>query len=74
MGGEDSEAVGLTAAVVVTGLMAAPHGSQTRMQVGSPTDGVTIGVVMATITLVAACVLPAWRASRLDPNVVLKAE
>ena len=41
-----------------------------------PTDGVTIGVVMGTITLVAAiaCVLPAWRASRLDPNVVLKAE
>ena len=41
-----------------------------------PTDGVTIGVVMGTIMVVAAiaCVFPAWRASRLDPNVVLKAE
>jgi len=30
--------------------------------------------VIVTITLVAAgaCWLPAWRASRLDPNVVLK--
>ena len=35
----------------------------------------TIGVI-ATMTLVAAaaCWLPAWRASRLDPNVVLRDE
>jgi predicted permease len=39
-----------------------------------PTDGTTVAVVVATIALVAAvaCWLPAWRASRLDPNVVLK--
>ena len=39
-----------------------------------PTDTVTIVAVVATITLVAAiaCVLPAWRASRVDPNVVLR--
>ncbi|MBY0493038.1 MAG: FtsX-like permease family protein [Cyanobacteria bacterium] len=39
-----------------------------------PTDAVTIVAVVATITLVAAiaCVLPAWRASRVDPNVVLR--
>jgi ABC-type lipoprotein release transport system permease subunit len=32
--------------------------------------------VIVTITLVAAgaCWLPAWRASRLDPNVVLKTD
>ena len=41
-----------------------------------PTDAPTMAVVIATIAVVAAiaCVLPAWRASRLDPIVVLKAE
>ena len=39
-----------------------------------PTDPVTMAGVVATITLVAAvaCSLPAWRASRVDPNVVLR--
>jgi predicted permease len=39
-----------------------------------PTDGVTVAGVVGTITLVAAvaCWVPAWRASRLDPNVVLR--
>jgi predicted permease len=39
-----------------------------------PTDPVTLVAVVATITLVAAvaCWLPAWRASKLDPNVVLR--
>jgi ABC-type antimicrobial peptide transport system permease subunit len=39
-----------------------------------PTDAVTIALVIATITAVAvvASWLPAWRASRLDPNVVLR--
>jgi predicted permease len=41
-----------------------------------PTDTLTIAFVMATITAVAvvASWLPAWRASRLDPNVVLRDE
>jgi ABC-type antimicrobial peptide transport system permease subunit len=41
-----------------------------------PTDLVTIAFVLATITAVAAIAswLPAWRASRLDPNVVLRDE
>jgi predicted permease len=41
-----------------------------------PTDPITLIGVVATISLVAAiaCWLPAWRASRLDPNVVLRAE
>ena len=41
-----------------------------------PTDAPTLAAVIATITLVAAvaCWLPAWRASRLDPNIVLREE
>jgi putative ABC transport system permease protein len=41
-----------------------------------PTDPTTLAAVIMTITLIAAaaCWLPAWRASRLDPNVVLKAD
>jgi hypothetical protein len=39
-----------------------------------PTDPGTLGAVTSTIAIVAglACGLPAWRASRLDPNVVLR--
>ena len=41
-----------------------------------PTDPATIGVVVGTIATVAlvACGFPAFRASRLDPNVVLRDE
>jgi putative ABC transport system permease protein len=41
-----------------------------------PADPTTLAAVIMTIALVAAeaCWLPAWRASRLDPNVVLKAD
>jgi ABC-type antimicrobial peptide transport system permease subunit len=41
-----------------------------------PTDTATIAFVIAAITAVAvvASWLPAWRASRLDPNVVLRDE
>jgi len=40
----------------------------------APTDTATLGIVILTITVVAAvaCWLPAWRASRLDPNAVLR--
>jgi putative ABC transport system permease protein len=41
-----------------------------------PTDAATMAGVVATMLAVAAvaCWLPGWRASRLDPNVVLKAD
>jgi hypothetical protein len=39
-----------------------------------PTDVSTVAVVTATMIFVAAvaCLLPAWRASRLDPNAMLR--
>lgn len=63
-------AMGLAGALVVNRLMASLlFGVQ-------PTDLVTMVVVVATIAAVAlvASWLPAWRASRLDPNVVLRNE
>jgi len=41
-----------------------------------PTDAATMAAVIVTITIVAtiACWLPAWRASQLDPNVVLRTD
>jgi predicted permease len=41
-----------------------------------PADGVTVAIAVPLIVGIAAlaCWVPAWRASRLDPNVVLHAE
>jgi predicted permease len=63
-------AIGLAGAVAVNRLIGSLlYGVQ-------PTDPATIALVIATITVVAAAAswLPAWRASRLDPNVVLRDE
>ena len=63
-------AIGLAGALAVNRLIASLlFGVQ-------PTDIATIAFVIATITAVAvvASWLPAWRASRLDPNVVLRDE
>jgi predicted permease len=63
-------AIGLVGALAVNRLIA------TLLFGVPPTDAVTIGFVIATITAVAvvASWLPAWRASRLDPNIVLRDE
>jgi ABC-type antimicrobial peptide transport system permease subunit len=63
-------AIGLAGALAVNRLIASLlFGVQ-------PTDIVTIAFVISTITAVAvvASWMPAWRASRLDPNVVLRDE
>jgi predicted permease len=63
-------AIGLIGAFGLTRLM-------TSLLFGvPPTDTATLSSVIAVIAMVAllACVLPAWRASRLDPNAVLRAE
>ncbi|MCC6368452.1 MAG: ABC transporter permease [Bryobacterales bacterium] len=63
-------AIGLASALAVNRLIASLlFGVQ-------PTDTVTISLVIATIAAVAvvASWLPAWRASRLDPNIVLRDE
>ena len=42
----------------------------------TPTDPLTLAIVAGVIAVVAAaaCIIPAWRATRVDPLVVLKAE
>jgi ABC-type antimicrobial peptide transport system permease subunit len=67
----------LTAIGVVAGLAAALGVNRLLASLlfgVQPTDPITLVAVTATIVLVAAtaCGLPAWRASRLDPNVVLR--
>ncbi len=62
--------IGLAAALALTRLIASLlFGVQ-------PTDPSTMAGVVASIMLVAAlaCAIPAWRASRLDPNAVLRAD
>jgi predicted permease len=62
--------IGLAGAVAVNRLIASLlFGVQ-------PTDTVTIALVIALITTVAVAAswLPAWRASRVDPNIVLRDE
>ena len=62
--------VGVAGAVGVNRLMA------TLLFGVRPTDPATFAAVISTIALVAAvaCWLPAWRASRVDPNIVLRAD
>jgi ABC-type antimicrobial peptide transport system permease subunit len=69
----------LTAAGVVIGLVAAFGLSRVLASLlfrVAPTDPSTSLVVIATMTLVGtlASSIPAWRASRVDPSIVLRAE
>jgi predicted permease len=73
------QGLGLTAMGLVAGLAGALALSRllTALLFGvAPSDPATLAAVMTTITGVAAvaCLLPAWRASRVDPIVVLREE
>jgi predicted permease len=63
-------AIGIGGAVAGNRLMA------TLLFDVEPTDAATLAAVSATIVLVAvgACWMPAWRASRLDPNAILRTD
>jgi putative ABC transport system permease protein len=74
-----TEGLQLTAVGAVAGLVGAlaTNHVMTSMLFGvRPTDSLTIVAVMVTIAAVGvlACWLPAFRASRVDPNVVLRSE
>jgi putative ABC transport system permease protein len=62
--------VGLFAALGLTRLLT------TLLFEVQPADPMTLAIVIPSIVVIAAvaCWFPAWRASRLDPNVVLRAE
>jgi ABC-type antimicrobial peptide transport system permease subunit len=69
----------LTAAGIIAGLAGALALNRIMASLlfgVQPTDPATLAAVTATIALVAvlACWLPAFRASRLDPVVVLRGE
>jgi putative ABC transport system permease protein len=73
------QGLGLTAAGLVVGVAGAL--ALTRLMTAllfgvGPSDPATLAAVMATIAGVAAlaCIVPAWRASRVDPIVVLREE
>jgi len=74
-----SEGLRLTAAGIIAGSASALFLNQLLASLlfgVRPSDAATFAMAIPGIGLVAliACLLPAWRASRLDPNVVLRAE
>jgi predicted permease len=74
-----SEGLRLTAAGVIAGAASALFVNRllASLLFGiGPSDATTFALAIPGIALVTliACVLPAWRASRLDPNVVLRSE
>jgi ABC-type antimicrobial peptide transport system permease subunit len=65
---------GLGIAAGLAGALALNHFVASLLFGVEPMDATTLGAVVPTIAAVAAvaCWIPAWRAARLDPNVVLR--
>jgi predicted permease len=74
--GQGLTMTGIGAAAGLAGTFALGRLVQSLLFGVQPTDPSTIAGVVATIAAVAAlaCLLPAWRASRVDPVVVLRDE
>lgn len=68
--------VGLGLSVGLAGAYATGSWLRGQLFGVQPTDGATYGGVLACLVLaaLAACVIPAWRAARVDPAVALRAE
>jgi ABC-type antimicrobial peptide transport system permease subunit len=74
-----AEGLGLAAAGIVLGVIGAfamGRAMRTMLYGVSATDPVTIAAiaVLAAVVAIAASVVPAWRAVRIDPNTALRAE
>jgi putative ABC transport system permease protein len=74
-----SQGMQLAAIGIVVGLALALVGTRFMRTVlfgVEPTDAVTLGsaAVLLAVTALAACCVPAWRASKVDPMVALRAE
>ncbi|WP_321473033.1 ABC transporter permease [uncultured Paludibaculum sp.] len=74
-----SQGMGLTVAGIIAGLLAAPLASQVMRQMlygVQPLDPITFAAVALVVLAasVAACVMPAWRASKVDPGLALRRE
>jgi putative ABC transport system permease protein len=64
------------AALGLAGAIAMSRAIESLLFGVTPTDPATLAAVVAVLLLVAvaACTLPAWRATRLDPTMALRAE
>ncbi|MGJ5815380.1 ABC transporter permease [Paludibaculum fermentans] len=74
-----TQGMGLTLAGILAGLLAAPLASQVMRQMlygVQPLDPITFAAVALLVLAAsfAACVLPAWRASKVDPGLALRGE
>jgi ABC-type antimicrobial peptide transport system permease subunit len=67
---------GIGVALGLVGAWGATRALRTALYGVNATDPITFASVAALLTLVAlaACTIPAWRASRVDPIVVLREE
>jgi putative ABC transport system permease protein len=74
-----TQGMGLTTAGIFAGLLAAPLASQVMRQMlygVQPLDPITFAAVALLVLAasLAACILPAWRASKVDPGNALRGD